>query len=84
MGKTSSQVKDRYNAKAYDEIKVRVPKGKKDEIKAAADQEGKSVNAFINEAIDEKMSGAGVQSIAQPAPPSDHDRQQEQDGSETD
>ena len=75
---------NRYNAKAYDRINIAVPKGKKDEIKAAADQEGKSVNAFINEAIDEKMSGAGVQSIAQPAPPSDHDRQQEQGSSETD
>ena len=55
MGKTSSQVKDRYNAKAYDEIKVRVTKGKKEEIKEAADSQGKSVNAYINEAIDEKM-----------------------------
>ena len=55
--KTSSQVKDRYNAKAYDEIKVRVPKGKKDEIKAAAELEGKSVNAYIVEAIIEKIRG---------------------------
>ena len=55
MGKTSSKVKDRYNAKVYDEIKVRVTKGKKEEIKAAADSQGKSVNGFINEAIDEKM-----------------------------
>ena len=46
---------EKYNAKAYDEIKVRVTKGKKDEIKAAADSQGKSVNGFINEAIDEKM-----------------------------
>ena len=75
---------NRYNAKAYDRINIAVPKGKKDEIKAAADQEGKSVNAFINEAIDEKMSGAGVQSIAQPVPPSDADRHQEQGSSETD
>ena len=75
---------NRYNAKAYDRINIAVPKGKKDEIKAAADQEGKSVNAYIIEAIDEKMSGTGVQSIAQSAPPSDLDRQQEQDGSETD
>lgn len=66
---------NRYNAKAYDRINIAVPKGKKDEIKAAADQEGKSVNAYIIEAIDEKMSGASS------APPSDPDRQQEQDGS---
>lgn len=55
MGKTSSAVKDRYNAKAYDEIKVRVPKGKKETIKAHADQQGESVNAFIGRAIDETM-----------------------------
>ncbi len=46
---------NRYNAKAYDRINIAVPKGKKEEIKAAADSQGKSVNGFINEAIDEKM-----------------------------
>ena len=55
MGKTSSAVKDRYNAKAYDEIKVRVDKGRKAEIKAHAEAHGQSVNGFINDAIDEKM-----------------------------
>ena len=56
MGKTSSTVKDRYNAKAYDEIKVRVSKGQKDEIKAHADRfDGGSVNSFINRAIKEQM-----------------------------
>ena len=55
MGKTSSVVKDRYNAKAYDEIKVRVPKGQKEVIQAHAEARGKSVNGFINEAIEEKM-----------------------------
>ena len=55
MGRTSSAVKDRYNAKAYDEIKVRVNKGKKDAIKAHADRQGESVNSFIGRAIDETM-----------------------------
>ena len=55
MGRTSSAVKDRYNAKAYDEIKVRVNKGKKDAIKAHADGRGESVNSFIGRAIDETM-----------------------------
>ena len=74
----------KYMRNNYDTFQLRMPKGKKDEIKAAADQEGKSVNAYINEAIDEKMSGVGVQSIAHPAPPSDPDQQQEQSSSETD
>lgn len=55
MSKTSSAVKDRYNAKAYDEIKVRVSKGQKDIIKAHADSTGESVNAFITRAIDEAI-----------------------------
>lgn len=55
MGKTSSAVKDRYNAKVYDEIKVRVEKGRKESIRAHAEAQGESVNAFINRAIDEAM-----------------------------
>lgn len=56
MGKTSSAVKDRYNAKAYDEIKVRVEKGQKDEIKAHADRfDNGSVNGFIKRAIANQM-----------------------------
>ena len=55
MGKTSSKVKDRYNAKAYDELKIRVPKGEKDKIKAHADTQGESLNGFVKRAIDETM-----------------------------
>ena len=55
MGKTSSAVKDRYNAKAYDEIKVRVSKGKKTAIQAHAESQGESVNAFINRAIESQI-----------------------------
>lgn len=55
MGKTSSQVKDRYNAKAYDEIKVRVPKGRKAEIEAAVQAEGVSVNGLINRLLREYL-----------------------------
>ena len=38
-----------------DEIKFRVPKGRKDEIKAAADAVGESVNGYISQAVDERM-----------------------------
>lgn len=55
MGRTSSAVKDRYNAKVYDEIKVRVSKGKKDMIQAHAETQGESVNSFINRAIQEAI-----------------------------
>lgn len=55
MGKTSSQVKDRYNLKAYDEIKVRVHKGNKTNLQTIADSVGESVNTFINKAIEERI-----------------------------
>lgn len=55
MGRTSSAVKDKYNAKVYEEIKVRVPKGNKDTIRTYAESRGESVNSFINRAIAEQM-----------------------------
>ena len=55
MGRTSSAVKDRYNAKAYDEMKVRVTKGNKELIQGHAEAHGESLNAFINRAITNQM-----------------------------
>lgn len=46
---------EKYNAKAYEEIKVRVPKGKKEIVQAHAETQGESVNGFINRAISEAM-----------------------------
>ena len=50
MGKTSSKVKDRYNAKAYDELKIRVPKGRKATIEEylKKHEDGLSVNGLVN------------------------------------
>lgn len=59
MGRTSSAVKDRYNAKAYDEMKVRVMKGNKERIQAHAEAQGESLNAFISRAIIETMERDG-------------------------
>lgn len=47
---------EKYNAKNYEEIKVRVSKGKKEKIQSRASSAGQSVNSFINSAIDEKMN----------------------------
>lgn len=55
-GKNSYESIKRYEDKAYDKVLVRMPKGKKETIKAHADSKGQSVNGFINEAIDEKMA----------------------------
>ena len=59
MGKTSSTVKNRYNAKAYDRIEVVVPKGQKEVIKAHAAAMGESVNAFIFRAIEQAIEKDG-------------------------
>lgn len=55
MGKTSAAVKNRYAAKAYDRINLIVKKGQKQVIQAHAEQNGESVNGFINRAIEETL-----------------------------
>ncbi|MEE0266282.1 MAG: hypothetical protein U0L18_11445 [Acutalibacteraceae bacterium] len=45
----------KYNAKAYDRVELKVKKGKKETIKAHAEQQGESLNGFINRAIDEAI-----------------------------
>ena len=57
-GKTSTESKARYNAKAYDRIIFTVKKGHKAEIKAHAESKGfKSLNAYINDLIEKDMPG---------------------------
>ena len=46
---------EKYNAKAYDEMKVRVPKGRKAELQAHAEEQGQSLNGFIVRAVDEAI-----------------------------
>ena len=47
----------RYNKKAYDFISVVVPKGKRKRIADYAASQGKSMNRFINDAIDALRAG---------------------------
>lgn len=56
MGTAQTKANNKYKAKAYDRIEIIVPKGKKAIIAETAKAQGKSVNGFITEAIDEKMS----------------------------
>ena len=46
---------EKWNAKAYDEIKVRVPKGCKEKIQSFAQERGESVNALIWGLLQEAM-----------------------------
>ena len=45
----------KYNAKAYDEIKVRVKKGSKQIIEEAAKSNNESVNGYIKNAVKLKI-----------------------------
>lgn len=47
----------RYEAANYDKVLVRLRKGDREEIKAAADAAGESLNAYIVGAIRDRMDG---------------------------
>ena len=54
-GKASTIAKNKYNAKAYDNLRIVVKKGRKAEIQAHAEAQGESINAFVGRAIEETM-----------------------------
>lgn len=58
--KAQQKAVTKYMKENYDEIKVRVEKGHKADIKAHADSRGESVNSFIGRAIDETMARDGT------------------------
>ena len=45
----------KYLKESVEDIRIRVPKGKKTEVKAHADKQGESMNAFVVRAIDETI-----------------------------
>ena len=45
----------KYMKNNYDELKIRIPKGRKGEIQAVADSLGESLNGFVSTAIDERI-----------------------------
>ncbi len=50
-----TKYQNEYISKKYDSLRIVVPKGKKDKIKAYADSKGESINGFVNKAIDKAM-----------------------------
>ena len=55
VSKAQQKAVSKYMKNNYDEIKVRVEKGRKAQIQAHAEVQGESVNGFINRAIAETM-----------------------------
>ena len=54
-GTAATKAKNKYNSANYDNLRIVVPKGKKDIIKEYAQKKGKSINGFVNDAIDKAM-----------------------------
>jgi len=54
-GNSQTRAKNKYNAKAYDSLRIVVKKGRKDILKAHAESCGESLNGFVNRAIDETI-----------------------------
>ena len=55
VSKAQKAATAKYEAKVYDKILLRLPRGKKDTIQAHAEAHSESVNGFINRAITETM-----------------------------
>ena len=68
VSKAQQKAVTKYMKENYDEIKVRVDKGRKAEIKAHAEAQGESVNGFINRAIDETMERDSADPAASEGP----------------
>lgn len=50
-----SEYRNGWIAEKLDRVNLTMPKGKKDAIKAHAEAQGESVNAYINKAIDQRI-----------------------------
>lgn len=46
---------EEYRKTKYEDLRIRVPIGKKDKIKEYVKTTGESLNSFVNNAIDEKI-----------------------------
>ncbi len=60
MGKTSVEVKERYNKKTYEDIRIRVRKGQKAIIQTRADAVGKSINSYMVDLVRNDLSEQGI------------------------
>ena len=59
----------KYKAKAYDDIRLRVLKGNKELLQAYCNDNGLSVNGFINTLIYDKLTEDGYQFITRDEQP---------------
>lgn len=58
MGKTSTAVKNKWNAQNYDQLRINVKKGQREQIQEYAKSKGMSLNGYINKLIADDMGEA--------------------------
>lgn len=58
MGKATTTAKNKWNAQAYDQLRVLVKKGQKEQIAVYAAEKGMSINGYINKLIADDMGTA--------------------------
>lgn len=65
MAKTSAAVKNRYAAKAYDNLRIIIPKGQKEAVEAHAKRKGETINGLVNALLRADM-GLSVEEWKEP------------------
>lgn len=56
VSKAQQKATHKYIKNNYDRAEIQMPKGKKELVKAYAEKQGLSLNAYINKLIDEDMN----------------------------
>ena len=65
MAQSQTVASAKYNAKAYEEIKLRVKTGQKEVIRQHAESKGLSLNGYINKLISEDINASQSESKEQ-------------------
>ena len=65
VSKAQQKAVNKYVKENYDRVNVNMPKGQKDAVKAHAEAQGESLNAFINRAVTETMERDKAQEVAE-------------------
>ena len=71
VSKAQQKAVNKYVREKYDRINITMPKGRKEQIQAAAEARGESVNGFINRLISDALdaeNGVQGQSSAKDSP----------------
>lgn len=58
MSEARKKANEKYNAKAYDQVKIIMKKGQREQVKEFAESQGLSLNAYINKLIADDMGEA--------------------------